>query len=188
MCESILTNSSQEVAVCTKLQVFARRLTPVNKAHVVSFFSAGSARARRIAQWLACSLLIEDCVVSSSTYNARPPLAPLTHLLTPPPGSNALFDIQSSTDKTDYENLGHYVSILGAALYDIDGYVDDERRNPHATAGVSQITTGDTVETENSRGEKDKPLMPLQVLHRALETIHGKIGASLLFLVIVVPY
>lgn len=94
-----------------------------------------------------------------------PPLDSLIFLLSPPPESCQLFDV--TCENTNYEDLGHYVSILAVALTNIAPYIEDERSVPQQ----SSITSMD-----GSPGKVKNTNLPLERLRLALEAIHGRIG------------
>lgn len=94
-----------------------------------------------------------------------PQLDSLIVLLSPPPESGQLFDV--TCENTDYEDLGHYVSILAVALTNIAPYIKDERSVPQQ----SSITSMD-----GSPGKVKNNCFPLERLRLALEAIHGRIG------------
>ncbi|KAH7927129.1 hypothetical protein BV22DRAFT_1127611 [Leucogyrophana mollusca] len=162
LCQSVeLQAPGAETALVRKLVEYASSLTPVNKAHLLSFLGSGSGRTRRISQWLAYALLVEEPVKAT---DGMPPISKLIDVLSPPAGSGLLFDVNS--DSTDYEDLGHYVSIVSAAFADIDPYVYAERELKQSTA---------TALIEDSPRKSRKLMMPLEVVRNALELIHGKI-------------
>ncbi|KAH7913893.1 hypothetical protein BJ138DRAFT_1144969 [Hygrophoropsis aurantiaca] len=144
----------------TKLAEYTTSLTPINKAYLLSFLSSGSGRTRFISQWLAYAILTGESV---TLQNGLPPITKIIDLLSPSAGSELLFDVTS--DSTDYEALGHYVSIVSTVLTDIDPYVHMER-NLKRPADTS---------IEDSPRKSKKPMMPLELIRNALELIHGKI-------------
>ncbi|KAF9241519.1 hypothetical protein BU15DRAFT_73249 [Melanogaster broomeanus] len=140
---------------------FAKNLNAVNKAQLVSFFGSGGGRSRHIAQWLAYCILVPTSIPLTDQL---PSLDPLILMLSPEAGSGELFDVTS--DATDYEDLGHYVTILAVALADIAPYVREERT-------ITQSASIDSV--ESSPGKAKKPVLPLELLRRVLEVVQGKI-------------
>ncbi|KIJ18779.1 hypothetical protein PAXINDRAFT_179422 [Paxillus involutus ATCC 200175] len=148
-------------AIYEKVLKFARGLNAVNKARLVSFFGGGGGRTRHIAQWLAYGVLIPTSIKLTEQL---PSLDRLILLLSPEPGSGELFDVTCET--TDYEDLGHYVTILAVALADIAPYVGEERT-------ITQSTSITQVESSPSRARK--PVLPLELLRRVLEVAQGKI-------------
>ncbi|KIJ61348.1 hypothetical protein HYDPIDRAFT_116117 [Hydnomerulius pinastri MD-312] len=148
-------------AIHEKVMSFASKLNPVNKARLVSFFGSGGGRTRHIAQWLAYCLLVPTPALLTDQL---PALEPLILLLSPDAGSGELFDVTS--DETDYDDLGHYVTILTVALADIAPYVREERLITHS-ASIASV--------EGSPSKAKKPMMPLELLKRVLEVVQGKI-------------
>ncbi|KAF8844378.1 hypothetical protein BDN67DRAFT_770368 [Paxillus ammoniavirescens] len=148
-------------AIHEKVLKFARGLNAVNKARLVSFFGSGGGRTRHIAQWLAYGVLIPTSIKLTEQL---PPLDRLILLLSPEPGSGELFDVTCET--TDYEDLGHYVTILAVALADIAPYVGEERIITHSTS-ITQV--------EGSPSRARKPVLPLELLRRVLEVAQGRI-------------
>ena len=94
-----------------------------------------------------------------------PPLDPLIHALSPHPGCGQVFDV--TCENTDYEDLGHYISILGVALTDIASYVKNEPPSAPRQSGIACI--------DSSAKDINTPLEQLRL---ALEVVHGKIGEN----------
>lgn len=101
-----------------------------------------------------------------------PPLANLTRLLSPIPGSGDMFDIQTNADMVDYEDLGYQVGILSVALSTIDRYVAEERRTGVPPAAESNILNSP------KKLSTEKPPTELEKVRYAMDMIHGKIGES----------
>lgn len=153
ICVYNATDLATRVSIHARVLGFASKLNPVNKARLVTVFSSGGPQTRHIAQWLAYCLLTSSSV---PLMDQPPPLDPLIHVLSPRPGCGQVFDV--TCENTDYEDLGHYVSILGVALTDIASYVKNEPPSaPRQSGIVKDINT------------------PLEQLRIALEVIHGKI-------------
>jgi len=76
-----------------------------------------------------------------------------------------MFDV--TCENTDYEDLGHYASILGVALINIAPYVKGELPSGPRQSGIACI--------DNSVKDINTPLEKLRL---ALEIIHGKIGEN----------
>ncbi|KAF9227426.1 hypothetical protein BS17DRAFT_465007 [Gyrodon lividus] len=148
-------------AIHEKLLSFARELNAVNKARLVSFFGSGGGRTRHVAQWLAYCILVPTTIPPTDQL---PSLDPLILLLSPEAGSRELFDVTCET--TDYEDLGHYVTILAVALANIAPYVREERTITQS-ASIAQV--------EGSPSKARKPVLPLELLRRVLEVVQGKI-------------
>jgi hypothetical protein len=145
-------------------------LSPNNKARLLSCFVGGCPQGARIARGLAHQLLVG----SSIAYSNLPPLEPLIDLLSTNPSTPSIFTI---TDETDYEDLGAYVDILAVALNDVDAYVRDERRIANLYK-APRASNGLTISPSKA---KEKPLMPMEVLHTRLEQLQGLIGKFLSF-------
>jgi hypothetical protein len=96
-------------------------------------------------------------------------------VLSPVAGSHGLFDFQSNSSTTNYEDLRYYVDILGIALSDIDAYVAEERLNPHSLSDMALELPG----SASPRKSADKPLTMLEMVKNLLDIIHGKIGKCL---------
>jgi hypothetical protein len=181
----------QELALCQKALKFAAGLTPINKAHFITFLSGGCGRTVRIARWLAHAFLVGTDVLSivrcslwqSSTsadycsqenYSELPPIFNLLPLLSPVPGSGGLFDILTNADTVDYEDLGYQVEILSIALSGIDSYVAEERR--------VESTASREVNSPRKFGKEKLP-SHLDMARNAIDVIHGKIGKFYLRLI-----
>ncbi|KAF8554699.1 hypothetical protein OG21DRAFT_1508593 [Imleria badia] len=145
-----------------KVLSFARQLVPMNKARVVSFFASGSAQARYIARRLAYCLLVS---AANTPNDQAPPLEPLILLLSPDAGSGELFDV--TNESTDYEELGHHVSILSVALTDIAPYVEEER-------AITKSASSSSVQGSPNKHKKP-PVLPLELLRSVLEALQRKI-------------
>lgn len=172
--------------MCNKALKFSANLTPINKAHFISFLSGGCGRTVRIARWLAHGLLLGTDVSavrsslrqirisinehSQEQYSELPPLSNLIQLLSPAPGSGSLFDIYTNADTIDYEDLGYQVEILSIALSGINGYGDEERRVEAAAPREKNI-----LDSPGKLG-KEKPFTRLDMVRTAIDVIHGKIG------------
>jgi hypothetical protein len=114
-------------------------------------------------------------IVFQNKYSALPSLNSILSLLSPVPGSHGLFDFQSNSSTTDYEDLSYYVDILSIALSDIDAYVAEERLNPHSLSDMAL----DPRRSVSPRKSTDKPLTMLEMVKNLLDVIHGKIGKCL---------
>ncbi|KAG1765502.1 hypothetical protein EV702DRAFT_981492 [Suillus placidus] len=154
-------NTSTHLSIHQRLLSHALALTPVNKAHFVSFFSSGSGRTRHIAQWLAYALFLPN----SRPSDELPPLDPLILLLSPVPGSGELFDVTSAN--ADFEDLGHYFAIISVALANIEPYVHEENSSSQSLSRQLSI--------DDSPRKSQKPLAPLELLLRVLEVTQGRI-------------
>ncbi|KAH9930387.1 hypothetical protein B0H21DRAFT_106737 [Amylocystis lapponica] len=156
--------SETEGAVCSRISEFAKELTPINKAHLMSFMMGGCSQTERMARWIARSLLLGTS--SAEPYSSLPSLGSIVTLLSPAPSSEAIFDIPGNSDKDDYyEDLTCYVTILSMALTDIDGYVAEEKAAPRAAEGTP---TKDAT-------PKEKPPQLLEQIRTLLDGLHGKI-------------
>ncbi|KAG1732199.1 uncharacterized protein EDB91DRAFT_1152137 [Suillus paluster] len=130
---------------------------------LVSFFSSGSGRTRHIAQWLAYALFLPN----SRPSDALPPLDPLILLLSPTPGSGEPFDVTSA--EADFEDLGHYFSIVSVALANIEPYVHEENSLTQPLSRQSSMAD------DSSPRKNQKPLVPLELLLQVLEVTQGRI-------------
>ncbi|KAL4078460.1 hypothetical protein V8B97DRAFT_2003666 [Scleroderma yunnanense] len=162
ICTHNATDLATRASIHKSVLSFASKLNPVNKARLVTFFNSGGTQTRHIAQWLAYCLLISPSV---SFTDQLPPLDPLILLLSPPADSGQLFDV--TREDTDYEDLGHNVSILGVALANIAPYIKDE---------PSLARRSSTTSIDGTPGKVKSNTPPLERLHLALEVLHGKIG------------
>ncbi|KAL4073984.1 hypothetical protein J3A83DRAFT_4090316 [Scleroderma citrinum] len=161
ICTHNATDLATRASIHKSVLSFASKLNPVNKARLVTFFNSGGTQTRHIAQWLAYCLLISPSV---SFTDQLPPLDPLILLLSPPADSGQLFDV--TREDTDYEDLGHNVSILGVALANIAPYIKDE---------PSLARRSSTTSIDGTPGKVKSNTPPLERLHLALEVLHGKI-------------
>ena len=65
------TDATQELALCNKALKFSAELTPINKAHFISFLSSGCDRTTRIARRLAHGLLVHTNLLYAVRYYQR---------------------------------------------------------------------------------------------------------------------
>ncbi|KAH7888766.1 hypothetical protein F5I97DRAFT_747127 [Phlebopus sp. FC_14] len=163
--DALCSHNTQDLAthltIHKKVLKFGSKLSAVNKARLVLFFGSGGGRTRHIGQWLAYCLLCTTLILPTDQL---PSLDPLILLLSPEPGSGDLFDVTS--ESMDFEDLGHYVTILTVALADIIPYAQEER---------TIIRCASSASLESSPSKHRKPLLPLELLRRVLEVIQGKI-------------
>jgi len=67
--------NSQEAPVFAKLMKFTSKLTPINKAHLLSFMGGAHPRTRRLARYLAYGLLVgEEVVLEASDISSMTPV------------------------------------------------------------------------------------------------------------------
>lgn len=105
-----------------------------------------------------------------------PPLAPIIDLLSPPTGSEALFDIQGNSDKDDYyDNLACHVEALSKALTGIDEYVALEKEAARSEAAASPPSSQSS---ESGKKAGRETATPLEQVKTVLDILHGKIGMS----------
>jgi hypothetical protein len=98
-------------------------------------------------------------------YTDLPPLADvLDQLESSSPSRSKPPGIFTLHEGTDYIDLGFYVTILGVAVSNLNGYVSQERQKAKSDS---------MFESPGKIG--DKPKTELQLLHSALETLHSKI-------------
>ncbi|KAF8664360.1 hypothetical protein AX16_000732 [Volvariella volvacea WC 439] len=140
-----------EVAVCNKVLAYISPMEPVNQAYLLSFLTSGTGTARRVASWIANSVLIGRSTITTKEYTTPPPLTPVydTLLQTQHGGPFAV------NADTDYIDMGYHVQLLSAALYDIESYVAEER--------AQSPGKGTTKESK------------LKLLKEAIDTLHEKI-------------
>ncbi|OBZ68299.1 hypothetical protein A0H81_11863 [Grifola frondosa] len=156
--EGIDSSHNVKAAVCLKIVLFAKGLSPLNQGHLISFFMGGCPHSQGMTRWIARCLLLDVNESSAEVYCDLPDLDSIVKLLSPPAGSEALFDIQGNSDKDDfYEDLACYLSLLAKVLTDIDDYVADEKNAPRGEA------------------TREKPPTPLEQIKMLLDELHGKI-------------
>ncbi|KAL0571150.1 hypothetical protein V5O48_010805 [Marasmius crinis-equi] len=154
-----------ESTICSKALQFIEPLTPINRAHVISIFAAGSGRTLRIARWISYSLILEKTEVLEHQYQDLPPLEPLLSCLHPSGPDARLFKIHA---ETDYIDLGFYIQILSTALSDVPRYVAQEL---HAAA----LAKAARLEAQASPSKIERVTPPLQQAQHAIEMLHGSI-------------
>ncbi|KAK0212746.1 hypothetical protein DFS33DRAFT_62064 [Desarmillaria ectypa] len=157
LCHSIASgddiSKSIESRICSKVAKHALDLTPINKAHMISFISAGTGRAQRIARNIAHCVLTGTESTSSDMYSDLPPLTDIIDTI-------LTSDVFNVCDETDYVDMGFWTEILAVALSNIDGYVAQEMKNPPPIGSPSK---------------SDKPYTILQRVRRAIEGVHSQI-------------
>ncbi|PFH51543.1 hypothetical protein AMATHDRAFT_2994 [Amanita thiersii Skay4041] len=141
--------------VCDRVAGFALTQDAHCKAQVVCVFNNGSGPTRRVARWVAYSVLASQNFMAMMDCPELPPLQELLDNLT----SSLFFEIN---DSSDYVALDHYIQILGVALTDIELYNEVERN-----ARRSQ-------EVFASPG-KSRPKHRILLIHEWLERLHGQI-------------
>ncbi|KAG7098656.1 hypothetical protein E1B28_000572 [Marasmius oreades] len=154
-----------ESKICSRSLKFISTLTPINRAHAVSIFSAGDGRTLRIARWLSHCLLLERTTVSESEYCNLPQLEPLLLCLAPSGSTSNLFKIHP---ETDYGDLGFHTEILSTALSDIPRYVAEELLAA-AQAKAARL------ESQVSPSKIEKPTPPIQRAMNCVELLHSNI-------------
>lgn len=107
---------------------------------------------------------------SQVTYSDKPPIEDILRQFQRAPSCSAKFVIR---EETDYVNLGFYVTILGVAISDIRGYVNQERQDVKKTL----------TEPDHSAS---KPLVGLKALRDELEALHSKICTTYSLCLVVV--
>ncbi|OSX66353.1 hypothetical protein POSPLADRAFT_1053004 [Postia placenta MAD-698-R-SB12] len=172
--QSVPSNAQHiDVAICSKVVRYARDLSPLNRAHLLSFIVGGSQRTIRIARCIARCLLLDEDPPSVESYMQLPPLAPIIDLLSPPTGSEALFDIQGNSDKDDYyDNLACHVEVLSKALTGIDEYVALEKEAARSEAAASPPSSQSS---ESGKKAGRETATPLEQVKTVLDVLHGKI-------------
>ena len=82
-----------------------------------------------------------------------------------------------NSDQDDFcEQLSYNIEILEVVLYDIESYVQEEKRNSHgakATDSVAVSSSPKPGSPEKDRGESD-----LEIVVELLKKMHGKISKS----------
>ncbi|KAK0461171.1 uncharacterized protein EV420DRAFT_1530696 [Desarmillaria tabescens] len=157
LCHSIAPgddiSKSIESRICSKVAKHALDLTPINKAHMISFISAGTGRAQRIARNIAHCVLTGTESISSDMYSDLPPLTEIIDAIL----TSGVFNI---CDETDYVDMGFWTELLAVALSNIDGYVAQEMKNPPPIGSPSK---------------SDKSYTGLQGVRLAIEGVHSQI-------------
>ncbi|KAK0195505.1 hypothetical protein F5146DRAFT_1025875 [Armillaria mellea] len=147
-------HKSIESHICSKVAKHALNLTPINKAHMISFISAGTGRAQRIARNIAHCVLTETESISPDMYSDLPPLMEILDVV-------STSDIFNVYDETDYVDMGFWTELLVVALSNIDGYVAQEMKNPPPIGSPSK---------------SDKPYTVLQCVRNAIDDVHSRIS------------
>ncbi|KZT11044.1 uncharacterized protein LAESUDRAFT_755664 [Laetiporus sulphureus 93-53] len=158
---------SVEAVACCKIVRSAKTFTPMNQAHLLSHLIGGCPQTNRMARIIARCFLLDEEPPSTETYCKYPSLLPIVSLLSPPSGSEAIFDIQGNADNDDYyEDLVCYLDILGKALTDIEGYILLEKQ---------QRSEQDSPVKDRGSPTKERPATPLEQIRISLDSLHGKI-------------
>ncbi|KAK1232339.1 hypothetical protein PQX77_004544 [Marasmius sp. AFHP31] len=166
MVEGTAVAKALESTICTRVLKFIGPLTPINRAHVVSIFAAGTGRTLRVARWISHALITGKGEVSEAEYRDLPPLEPLFSCLAPSGPSANLFKIHS---ETDYVDLGFYTDILSAALSDIPRYVAEEVK-------AAALAKAARLEAQASPSKIQKTTPPVQRAFDAIELLHSRIS------------
>ncbi|KAJ8076559.1 hypothetical protein PM082_000982 [Marasmius tenuissimus] len=166
MVEGTAVAKALESTICSRILKFIEPLTPINRAHVISIFAAGTGRTLRVARWISHSLITEKGEVSEAEYRDLPPLEPLFSCLAPSGPSANLFKIHS---ETDYVDLGFYTDILSAALSDIPRYVAEEVK-------AAALAKAARLEAQASPSKIQKRTPPVQRAFDAVELLHSRIS------------
>ncbi|KAF7973856.1 hypothetical protein HWV62_14058 [Athelia sp. TMB] len=161
------TIAATELEISAKILRFAKGMTPINQAQLMSIISSGSGRVTYLAMWIAHGLLVDEEPSAMMHDDHLPPLANIIRILSPAPGSGDLFDIHTRADLVDYEDLGYYIDIISVALSKIHQYVIEERRGANA-AHVGGNALG-------SPSKSAGKLTDIERIEIATMEIHGKI-------------
>lgn len=160
----------------------------MNQAYLLSLFMGGPPQTNRMARIIARCLLLgeeapsavcwkcydprDSCLalmqILQKMYCKYPSLLPIISLLSPPSGSEAIFDIQGNADNDNYyEELSCYLDILAKVLTDIEGYVLLEKQQ-----------NGEQASPVKDRGSpmKEKLATALEQIRTLLDGLHGTIG------------
>ncbi|KAK0504673.1 hypothetical protein EDD18DRAFT_308278 [Armillaria luteobubalina] len=143
-----------ESRICSKVAKHALSLTPINKAHMISFISAGTGRAQRIARNIAHCVLTETESISPDMYSDLPPLLEIVDVV-------STSDIFNVYDETDYVDMGFWTELLAVTLSNIDGYVAQDMKTPLPIGSPSK---------------SDKTYTILQCVRNAIEDVHSRIA------------
>ncbi|KAI0342097.1 hypothetical protein BDW22DRAFT_1484956 [Trametopsis cervina] len=161
--------SNMEYELCAKLREISTGWTSMNRAFMISLLRGGSSQVTRMARWLSYMWLLGTPLPARTQYLGLPRLEPVIELMRSSAGSGAVFDVMGNAHKEDFcEELSCHVDILDEVLYDIEAFVQEEKRIT-ATAKLP----------EGSRpGSPEKPEPELEQIIHLLEKIHGKINDS----------
>lgn len=154
-----MQTSGREGSLAHALRSYAFQLDLVNQVFLLSHLGQGCIQGSRLARWLAHALLQSDD--AELEYVEFPSLTCLLDALSVSP-------IFAINDDTDYEALGHRVSILATALSDIDGYAALEKKQEKAL--FHHRIRPDS--TPKAVGNKKAPLDRIQI---ALDVLHNQI-------------
>ncbi|KAK0241695.1 hypothetical protein EDD85DRAFT_411137 [Armillaria nabsnona] len=146
-------SKSIESRICSKVAKHALYLTPINKAHMISFISAGTGRAQRIARNIAHCVLTGTESISPDMYSDLPPLMDIVDVV-------STSDVFNVYDETDYVDMGFWTELLAVVLSNIDGYVAQEMKNSPPIGSPSK---------------SDKTYTVLQCVRNAIEDVHSRI-------------
>ncbi|KAJ7072249.1 hypothetical protein C8F01DRAFT_1243317 [Mycena amicta] len=152
--------AAQEPSLGRKLLQFALTLHSHNQSHLLALLAGGSERGRRIARWVAHTVI---SAAPEAQYSDLPPLAAVLNILSPTNERKSIFELH---EDTDYVELVSQVQILGIALSNVDGYVKQE---------AQQRQLAPVPPSSPSKLNNEKPETILSRIRFAIETLHGNI-------------
>ncbi|PPQ63491.1 hypothetical protein CVT24_005148, partial [Panaeolus cyanescens] len=160
ICNKAGAERSKEIEICSRILEFIFTLEASVQCSAVLLLAQGSNVTRRVANYVAYCIIVDQPVVNPSTYSDKPPIENLRKQFQKSLDYPSKFVISK---ETDYVNLGFYVTILGVAISDIRGYVNEERHeHKKRQTGKDHLVV--------------KPLQGLKALRDDMEALHSKIS------------
>ncbi|CCM03592.1 uncharacterized protein FIBRA_05729 [Fibroporia radiculosa] len=164
-----------EVSVCSKILQFAKDLSPLNRAYLLSLMPGGCPSTGRIVRWLANCLLLNTDMPSPASYKSLPPLSPIVDLLSPPTGSGDLFDIIGNLETVNYyDDLVCHIDILSKVLNDVEAYVALEN-GIRLEAASTEVAESESTSPQKGSSSREAPPTRLEQIKAVLDGLHGKI-------------
>ena len=185
-CDSLASamTPSHELATCSKIVEFGKTLSPANQSLLISFIPSTSPATVRMARCVSRALLLGAAPSAAEYENDLPELGPLIDLLSPPSGSEGPFDIAGNSNKKGFfDDLTSRLSLVSKALSDVDEYAIvekramDEAKKPVGKKAQSDMDPKQEGGDDDEEEKKPSKMTPLEQVKRALDILHGKIGA-----------
>ncbi|KAH6910355.1 hypothetical protein BKA70DRAFT_121865 [Coprinopsis sp. MPI-PUGE-AT-0042] len=165
-----------EISLVRRLVTLAAEVEPKNKAFLLYHLYSGTKNTLRMARALAYAMLTKSTAetVTTETYQDPAPLAPLLRLFARPSSLDALLDSPFRVDEnTNYTSMKYYLQILSIAMSNVKGHVEQLKQAEKDRR--SGLIKSDVPASPTKHGER-KPETDLELLHSALERLHGEIN------------
>ncbi|RDB24989.1 hypothetical protein Hypma_007853 [Hypsizygus marmoreus] len=155
-----------ESTICTRVLKHVSNLEPINKAFIVSLLGAGIGRTRRMARWIANSIISDKGTVCENNYGELPDLFPILVQIT----RSRVGNTESTKpgkfeqyEKTDFVDMAFYVQILSVAISNVSAYVVEERKTRCRTISAE----------EDNKSTLSLILSSIDVLHSGISDIRA---------------